>query len=225
MTTPADWRRLELTPPRLHRWWAKFHADHPDVGAEVVDGALELRSSDGTIARFTGWYPLMPDDDALARLVDVPSQIGIVLIRRGGYSVGLATGRAPGALELRDHKTGTRYVQSRTAAGGWSQQRFARRRENQADELVRAARDHAARVLAPVLAADPGVAGLVTGGDPLLVEALLAEPPLRRLGTLPRRSFPDVPDPRYKVLNEVVGRSGMVRVAVHNPPHPGTSPG
>ena len=30
------------------------------------------------------------------------------------------------------HKVGTRHVQSRTAAGGWSQQRYARRRANQA---------------------------------------------------------------------------------------------
>ena len=36
-------------------------------------------------------------------------------------------------------KVGSRYVQSRTAAGGWSQQRFARRREGQAKELVRGA--------------------------------------------------------------------------------------
>ena len=48
---------------------------------------------------------------------------------------------------LTAHKVGTRYVQSRTAAGGWSQQRFARRRANQADGLVGAAVEHAVRLL------------------------------------------------------------------------------
>ena len=43
--------------------------------------------------------------------------------RRGGYAVGLASGGGFTAS-----KVGSRHVQSRTAAGGWSQQRFARRR-------------------------------------------------------------------------------------------------
>ena len=37
-------------------------------------------------------------------------------------------GRRLAATALTAHKVGTRYVQSRTAAGGWTQQRFARRR-------------------------------------------------------------------------------------------------
>ena len=44
-------------------------------------------------------------------------------------------------------KVGSRHVQSRTAAGGWSQQRFARRRGKQADELVDAVVRHARRIL------------------------------------------------------------------------------
>ncbi|MGL5852830.1 MAG: Vms1/Ankzf1 family peptidyl-tRNA hydrolase, partial [Phycicoccus sp.] len=68
--------------------------------------------------------------------------VGLVLVRRGGYAVGVAAGG-----RLATHKVGTRYVQSRTAAGGWSQQRFARRRANQADELVGATADVAARIV------------------------------------------------------------------------------
>ena len=44
-------------------------------------------------------------------------------------------------------KVGSGYVQGRTKAGGWSQQRFARRRANQAHALWNDAADVAARIL------------------------------------------------------------------------------
>lgn len=211
-------RRLELTPQRFQRWWEKFHVDHPGVQVRTVDGAVELHSSDGSSARFTGWYPVGADDDLRARLLEVPGEIGIILIRRGGYSVGFATGvdGADGGV-LQEHKTGTRYVQSRTSAGGWSQQRFARRRENQAEGLVRATADHASRILRPLLSARDAERGLVVGGDDLLIEGVLSDPRLERLRELPCREFPDLPDPRFKMLQEVLARSAMVRVTVRNP--------
>ena len=64
------------------------------------------------------------------------SPLAVLLLRRGGYAVALAA--EDGLLA---HKVGSRHVQSRTAAGGWSQQRFARRRGNQADALVGAVDD------------------------------------------------------------------------------------
>src|SRR5699024_5847396 len=125
-----------------------------EVNTHLEDGAVLLTSSDGTVARFTGWFPveeISSEDDARTQLTVVPREIAVVLLRRGGYAIGLAHVGENGRRELRAHKSGTRYVQSRTAAGGWSQQRFARRRENQAEGLVRAAADHAVRVLAPRL--------------------------------------------------------------------------
>ena len=62
----------------------------------------------------------------------------LLLLRRGGYGVGRAS--QGGALAA--SKVGTRYVQSRTAAGGWSQHRFARRRDNQAAGLIDTAAAH-----------------------------------------------------------------------------------
>ncbi len=130
--------------------------------------------------------------------------LGLVLLRRGGYAVGLARGAA-----LTEHKTGTRYVQSRTAAGGWSQQRFARRRGNQADELARAVAEHALRILPPGIPA-----GLVVGGDRALVAQVLADDRLAHLARLPRRELYDLPDPRLAVLREALERARSVRVTL-----------
>ena len=71
-----------------------------------------------------------------------PDPLGVVLVRRGGYACALVSGGS-----VAESKVGTRHVQSRTAAGGWSQQRFARRRGNQADALVEAVAGHALRIL------------------------------------------------------------------------------
>ena len=66
----------------------------------------------------------------------------MLLVRRGGYACAVVRdGRVVTS------KVGSRYVQGRTAAGGWSQQRFARRRDNQTAGLVGAAADVAARLL------------------------------------------------------------------------------
>lgn len=164
--------------------------------------------------RLAGWLERFtvnnPGPDAPQRVVGTErfdhSPLAVVLVRRGGYAVGLADGAAYTAS-----KVGTRHVQSRTAAGGWSQQRFARRRGNQADELVRAVADHAARLL---LAPPP--AGLVVGGDKALVRDVLADPRLARLAGLPRRELYDLPDPRRSVLEDALRRGRAVRVTVED---------
>ena len=120
--------------------------------------------------------------------------MAVLLVRRGGYAVGLARGAA-----FAESKVGKRHVQSRTAAGGWSQQRFARRRGNQADELVRAVAEHTLRILPRGIPA-----GLVVGGDKALVRAVLDDPRLAHLDALPRRELYDLPDPRRGVLEDAL---------------------
>ena len=61
-------------------------------------------------------------------------------------------------------------MQGRTKAGGQSQQRFARRRDNQARQAYEAAADHAARILGRV------ALPVVTGGDHAAVDEVLADP-------------------------------------------------
>jgi hypothetical protein len=185
-------RRIEVDPERLERWLDGFAARH--------DGAL--RTLEGAVVRAVG------GDGATAVCTPFPADpIGLVLVRRGGYAVGLAS-----SGRLAEHKCGTRYVQSRTAAGGWSQQRFARRRGNQADELVRSVAEHALRILPRGTPA-----GLVVGGDRALVRDVLADPRLAHLDGLPRRELYDLPDPRLAVLREALRRGRAVWVDLDEP--------
>jgi hypothetical protein len=196
-------RDLEVAPERVDRWVAGFTERHGETTVERDGGVVvAVSAADGSTASFE-WFTHDP--------------VGVVLVRRGGYAVGLVRdGRVVSS------KVGTRYVQSRTAAGGWSQQRFARRRGNQADALVDAVAQHALRVLldgneSPGAHA-PGVPhGLVVGGDKALVALVLADPRLRSVADLPRRAFYDLPDPRRDVLERAVERGRSVRVRLVEP--------
>jgi hypothetical protein len=99
--------------------------------------------------------------------------------------------------ELVVSKVDARQVQGRTAAGGWSQQRFARRRGHQTDAVVSHAADTAVRVLLPHAGT---LAALATGGDRGLVADVLAEPRLRPLAELPRTEPMEVGEPTKAVL-------------------------
>lgn len=237
-------RSVEVAPERLAGWVRRFADSHGEVTWSVVHddehdqaaspSAYLATAADGSWARLRSWQapvgspagPLVGLDgsardgsawDETVSAWATPTALLIVLVRRGGYAVAVTSP----AGELLAHKVGTRYVQSRTAAGGWSQQRYARRRANQADELVGAVVGHGGRVLAEGEAVlDPGaVGGAVLGGDrTLAAEALegLATGAQARLLDLPRRGLWDLPDPRRTVLEEAVRRGRAVRVEVRN---------
>jgi len=133
----------------------------------------------------------------------------VLLVRRGGFAVGVADG-----ARLVASKVGTRYVQGRTKAGGWSQQRYARRRDAQASSAFAAAADATANVLLPRLG---DLDGLVTGGDRAAVRSVVADARLKALGDLPQGRFLAVPDPRKRVLEEAVRRARAVVVDVYDP--------
>jgi hypothetical protein len=81
--------------------------------------------------------------EAIAAHALRPRAVGVLLVRLGGYAAGVFTGSPP---RLAASKTGSRPVHGRSAAGGWSQHRFARRREKQASEALAAAADAAVTV-------------------------------------------------------------------------------
>lgn len=205
--TDVTSRVVEVDADRLDRWLAGFVERH---GAYE---AVEEQTPAGIVLRATAL-----DGTSIVATPFAFQPLGLVLVRRGGYAVGLVrSGR------LVAHKVGARHVQSRTAAGGWSQQRFARRREKQAQELVAAVVTHARRIL---LGDDEspraGVGGiphaLVVGGDRTLVHEVLAAHALRSLAGLPRRELPDLADPGRRVLDEAVRRGRAVRVEISEPP-------
>ena len=110
-------------------------------------------------------------------------------------------------------KTGSKYVQSRTAAGGQSQQRFACRRANQADAMAEAVAEQARLVFA-----GRAFEYILPGGDRGLVDNLLAHPALKPWAGLPRLAYLDVPDPRAAVVKKAAVDACSIRVTVTDPP-------
>lgn len=201
-------RRVEVDPGRLPRWVDGFVERHGATTWTPQDRGLLLTAVDGERARVEPMFPrgVVPSGPAeLAAWAEPPERAGLVLVRRGGYAVGVAVGE-----RLTASKVGTRYVQSRTAAGGWSQQRYARRRVNQAGELVATVVGHTLRLVLP-----SSPEQLVLGGDRSLVREVLADPRLAGLATLPARELYDLPDPRRSVLEQALARARAVRITVH----------
>lgn len=216
-------RKAFIAPDRLPGWVERFTAAHGGLKTEETDDGVLLTAADGATALLQPPWPVAGrpgrGDTAIQRLASLSGQnrtVAVVLLRRGGYAVGLCQGGL-----LLASKVGTRHVQSRTAAGGWSQQRFARRRSNQADALVDAVAGHAARLLigAGEAGGSPSRAEYLTlGGDRALCQSLLQEPALQRLARLPQLAFLDVPDPRSAVLKQAARDLRAVRVLVSDPP-------
>jgi len=147
--------------------------------------------------------------DALHAHLAAPRRVGIVLVRLGGYSVGVAVG---GVVET--STTGARLVHGRNRKGGSSSGRFARRRDNQARVALDAATDAVARVLLPV--ADT-LDAIVLGGDAAALDDLRAD---RRLAALLARAEPrvlDVPEPRRAASSSTARRALAVEVVVREP--------
>ena len=157
--------------------------------------------------------PLRVDPDApyggLIRHAAAERRVGVLLVRLGGYAAGVFAG-----TRLVQSKVGSRQVHGRSAAGGRSQHRFARRREGQARVALAAAADTAAAVLAP---AAPGLDAVVAGGDRNAVDTVLADPRLAALRPLLVEPWLDVPDPRLRVLEQTPERFRAVRLRVLDP--------
>ena len=135
--------------------------------------------------------------------------VGVLLVRLGGYAVGVFTGSPP---RLVSSKIGSRPVHGRSAAGGWSQHRFARRRENQATTALRAAADAAA-----VIFGAHRLDELVLGGDKRSIAGIRGDPRLAPYLALATDRFLTVPDPRLAVLKEIPSSFLAIRIRLTEP--------
>jgi len=217
---------VEVGAERFARWCDGFADRHggltgADLGGEPETQVLELASGDGATAECH--VPFPPVDLVSASAASTPQaavevlaahalierRVGVLLVRRGGYAAGLFSG-----TQLLDHKVGSRYVQGKTKAGGWSQQRYARRREGQAREAYAAAAEAAAKILLPV--AD-SLDALVTGGDAAAVAALRTETRLGPLWARERSPFLNVGDPRLDDLRQCPQMFRAVRIRLVEP--------
>jgi hypothetical protein len=207
-------RWVDVDPGRVPRWVEGFRARHGDYAQRPTEYGVLLAAFDGATAELHAPPGVRVAGD-LADLVaaaQAPRRLGLLLARRAAIAVGLADGD-----RLVESKVDTRYVQSRTAAGGWSQQRFARRRDNQAKAAAADAADLAVRLLLPAAA---NLSAVVCGGDRRTVDSILADRRLRPLAALRADRLLEVPEPRHAVLVEAVSAARAVRILVRDPTPP-----
>lgn len=208
-------RVIDVAPERIVRWADGFAARHGKYAVEASDDAVTMRAADGAVAVLAAPFPPVRGDDAglplatMAAHAVTPRRIGILLVRLGGYAVGVFDDG-----ELTASKVGSRLVHGRSAAGGWSQQRFARRREGQARVALAAASDAAAAILLPVVEALDAV---VTGGDRRALRDVLDDPRLARLSRIVVSRVLDVPDPKAAVLRASHASAIAIRVTISEP--------
>ncbi len=196
----------------------------PRRGAESASDSITDASSVADAATIA---------EAFAAHARRPRTVGVLLVRLGGYAAGVFTGYPPA---LQEAKVGSRLVHGRSAAGGWSQHRFARRREKQANEALDAAagaavmifgkRDTTARSSSQITARSGGAAAnrrpqpptaagldaVVLGGDRRAVAELRGDPRLAPYFQLAAERFLTVPDPKRAVLLETPRLFTAVRI-------------
>jgi Actinobacteria/chloroflexi VLRF1 release factor len=239
-TAGARW--IDVAPERFPGWIASFGDRHGRAGVEADAEVVVFHAADGVAARcHPPFPPLDPGHLAVgggaaaselppgteravigqARLIAAHASanrtVGVLLVRLGGYAAGVFTGAPP---QLVASKVGRRLVHGRSAAGGQSQQRFARRRAKQAAEALGAAADTAATVFGSY----PGqLHAVVLGGDRRAMAALREDPRLAGYFSIAVDRFLTVPDPRLTVLRDTPRLFRAIRIELTEPDPPAPS--
>ena len=236
-------RWVDVAPERFPGWVASFARRHgADTEAQsltvaVTGDSLIFTAPDGAVAECHPPFPPLADNskkraadeaarpaeaaevaEAVAAHARRPRTVGVLLVRLGGYAAGVFTGYPPA---LADAKTGSRLVHGRSAAGGWSQHRFARRREKQASEALQAAASAAADVFGRRggRGGRPGetLDAVVLGGDKRAMAELRQDPRLAPYLAIATDRFLTVPDPKRAVLEATPRLFLAVRIRLTEP--------
>jgi VLRF1 release factor-like protein len=231
-------RWVEVPPERLVSWIVTFAERHGGAAADspVTAGAsgavVTFAAADGATAECHPPFPPVPlanpaapgpagpdpraavraAAEALTAHAAADRTVGVLLVRLGGYAVGVFSGSPP---VLAASKTGRRPVHGRSAAGGWSRQRFARRRENQAATALRAAADAATEVFGCYGAAR--LDAVVLGGDKRAAAGLRGDARLEEYLAKAAERFLTVPDPRLAVLRDIPRAFLATRIRLTEP--------
>lgn len=205
---------MTVDAERLAGWLSRFETRHGAATWVAGPSAVTVTAEDGAVAECRAPFPplqVRPDTPygGLVAHAGRDRRVGVLLVRLGGHAAGVFEGP-----RLVRSKVGSRQVHGRSAAGGWSQQRFARRREGQAKVALAAAADVAAAVLVPEAGRLDAV---VLGGDRRALETVLADVRLQPLLPLVVEHRLDVPDPRLKVLEGTPALFRAVRIRVSEP--------
>jgi Actinobacteria/chloroflexi VLRF1 release factor len=218
-------RWVDVPPERLVSWIVTFTHRHGagPVSGDAAGATVTFAAADGAVAECHPPFPPLRwtsegDPAAAAEAIVAHAvaerTVGVLLVRLGGYAVGVFTGSPP---YLVSSKTGSRPVHGRSAAGGWSQHRFARRRENQAATALRAAADAAAAMFGPHRLDE-----LVLGGDKRAIAGIRGDLRLAPYLALATDRFLTVPDPRLAVLKEIPSSFLAIRIRLAEPQSVGT---
>jgi Actinobacteria/chloroflexi VLRF1 release factor len=229
---PGGARWIEVAPERVAGWLASFADRHgglaaaPEPGPAEAAAVVTFVAADGATAECHVPFPPRPaaapgrgvppaEPAASAALIAAHAAadrtVGVLLVRLGGYAAGVFAG--PGA-QLVASKVGSRLVHGRSAAGGQSQRRFARRREKQASEALSAAADTAAAVFGPY---GGRLDALVLGGDKRAMTGLADDPRLKPYFAVTTDRFLTVPDPRLAVLRTAPRLFRAIRIRLTEP--------
>lgn len=214
-SAPGGGTVVEIEPARLAGWVNRFAGRNDGLRAMDVDEqSVLLRGGDGTTATIAVPFPpfALGHREPVEAVLDHVANIGataVLLVRAGAYSIGVVRDGT-----VLSSTTDRQYVQGRTAAGGWSQQRYARRRGNQLRASQQSAAGAAARILTPIMGT---LQAVVVGGDASSLASVLDDPRLAALNTLPRRTFGDVAEPRRAVLDEIAARVLTLEITVRSP--------
>jgi hypothetical protein len=221
--------RLDLlTDPEARTVYLPPPVETDGLEPELAGAVEQLRSATGAVAFWgpsarVAVAPPFPvparltslgyDTRPLRDLLNRPRILAVILVRLGGYSMGIYRDGT-----FTETKTGGRFVKNRHRKGGQSQRRFERIREGQIREHFDAIGE---AVRAKILPHASELGGVVLGGDRRTVQAWLARSPLP--DALAARVLPrviDVPEPRLDVLQRTPAAIWSSRVLVVSEPPP-----
>jgi len=216
-------RRIEVAPERLAGWCTGFGDRHGGVTrTEPGPDRWRLHATDRAVALLEPPFPPVPGHgaaevpglavDPLVAHALADRTVAVLLVRLGAHAAGIFEG-----TQLVESKVDRTLVQGRHKAGGWSQQRFARRREGQARAALAEAADLAARLLLPAL---ERLDAVVLGGDRRAMAGLHGDRRLRPLFELATGRFLTVPEPRLVVLADTPRLFRAIRIELTEPAEP-----
>ena len=203
-----------MSPERIVGWIDRFVGRHGEIQTVPAEpNGLRLCATDGAVATLR-----LPAGVVGVSLTDAPSlvagmseeRIGLLIIRKGGFSVGVSRG-----TEIVAHRTGSRYLQGRTAAGGWSQQRFARRRDNQADAGFALSGKAVTEVVLPHTST---LTRVVAGGDRAAVATVLGQRGLEPIARLLTPAMIAIGPPKRAGLDELLAKARLIHIELTEPP-------
>ena len=206
-------RHVEVPPERLAKWLTGFEERHGLTTWTASPQRVDITGDDGARAECDVPFPPMVVDES-APFGGLPShastdrRVGVLLVRLGGYAAGIFEGTT-----LTTSKVGSKSVHGRNSNGGWSQHRYARRREGQVKEALAESADVAVRILGGAT----GLQALVLGGETKAAGEVMQDTRLAKLLPLVQERFLVVPDPKLVVLQQTPAMFRAVRIRVIDP--------